>query len=134
MRAARVGEQRAVVWKLVYRRPAWATRSKVGVEIGPPKVLAAPKPTSSVRISNMFGAFLGGCTSLGKSGTESLAVRPIRPLNEGSGRGSVSCAATGTPSIANIAVPINNATQTRETVVTVNMNFIGHYSFRRGND
>src|SRR5215469_18002575 len=108
MRAARVGEQRAVVWKLVYRNPAWATRSKVGVEIGPPNVLDAPKPTSSVRMSKIFGAPFGGCTSLGKSGTESLAVRPMRPLNGGSGLGSVSCASTGNQPIVDIAAPTNN--------------------------
>ncbi|HVG95355.1 MAG TPA: hypothetical protein VNK05_00480, partial [Chloroflexota bacterium] len=38
-RAARVGEQRAVVWKRVYFRPAAARRSAVGVWIGPPKAL-----------------------------------------------------------------------------------------------
>src|SRR5215469_8201634 len=120
MRAARVGEQRAVVWKLVYRNPAWATRSKVGVEIGPPNVLDAPKPTSSVRMSKIFGAPFGGCTSLGKSGTESLAVRPMRPLNGGSGLGSVSCAFTGN----HIAAPTNNATQARENTGTTDVTFI----------
>src|SRR5215469_3157434 len=124
MRAARVGEQRAVVWKLVYRNPAWATRSKVGVEIGPPNVLDAPKPTSSVRMSKIFGAPFGGCTSLGKSGTESLALRPMRPLNGGSGLGSVSCASTGNQPILDIAAPTNNATQARENTETTDVTFI----------
>src|SRR5262245_37000247 len=34
-----------------------------------------------------FGAPLGASTGLGKSGVDSLAVRPILPLNGGSGRG-----------------------------------------------
>ena len=35
-------------------------RSRAGVGITPPKVLGAPKPTSSVMISSTFGAPLGG--------------------------------------------------------------------------
>ena len=42
-----------------------ARRSIVGVGIGPPNVLLAPKPTSSVRMSRMFGAPLGALTSWG---------------------------------------------------------------------
>ena len=37
-------------------------RSIVGVGITPPKVLGTPKPESSVMISRMLGAFLGGTT------------------------------------------------------------------------
>ncbi len=43
-RAARVGEQRAVVWNRVYFRPLAARRSKFGVLHGPPKAELAPKP------------------------------------------------------------------------------------------
>src|SRR5262245_35533085 len=76
----------------LYLRPLAASLSKFGVGIGPPNVLEAPKPTSSVRISRMFGAPFGACTSLGKSGLESFAVSPILPWNFGSGLGrTLSC-------------------------------------------
>jgi len=68
-----------VVWKLRVAQPVAAKRSNVGVGIGPPKGLLAAKPTSSVMISKMFGAPEGAETSLGKSGMESLTVRPIFP-------------------------------------------------------
>ena len=42
MSAARVGEQSAVEWKLVYRRPFCAMRSSAGVGMTPPKVDGAP--------------------------------------------------------------------------------------------
>jgi hypothetical protein len=58
--AARVGEQSPVVWKRVYFRPSRASRSAVGVSIGPPKALEAPKPTSSSMQITMFGAPAGG--------------------------------------------------------------------------
>jgi hypothetical protein len=58
--AARVGEQIAVVWKRVYRSPAAASRSKVGVLHGPPNALEAPKPTSSISTISTFGAPAGG--------------------------------------------------------------------------
>src|SRR5215471_13750748 len=86
--AARVGEQSAVVWKRLYFRPRLASLSMVGVGIGPPKVLAAPKPTSSVMMSRTLGASLGGLISLGKSGFEVMAMRSISPLNRASGLGS----------------------------------------------
>src|SRR5262249_36286470 len=40
---------------------------------------AAPYPASSVRMSSMLGAPAGAWTSLGKSGDDSLTVRPILP-------------------------------------------------------
>src|SRR5262249_16394723 len=85
--AARVGEHSAVVWYVLYRSPLSASRWKLGVWIGPPKVLLAPNPTSSVRISRTLGAPAGASTPFGKSGVESLTVRPILPLNGGSGMG-----------------------------------------------
>src|ERR1700693_5945382 len=76
----------------------------VGVGTGPPNVLLAPNPTSSVRMSRMFGAPLGALTSCGKSLVDSSTVRPTCPLKVGSGRGSTSCARAGS---------------TRATVLTV---------------
>src|ERR1700733_1694052 len=64
----------------------------VGVGTGPPNVLLAPKPTSSVRIRRTFGAPLGALTSCGKSLVESSTVRPMCPLKGCSGRGNTSCA------------------------------------------
>src|SRR5476649_133399 len=64
----------------------------VGVGTGPPNVLLAPKPTSSVRMSRTFGAPLGALTSCGKSLVDSSTVRPMCPLKVCSGRGSTSCA------------------------------------------
>src|ERR1700733_9852976 len=64
----------------------------VGVGTGPPNVLLAPKPTSSVRMRRIFGAPLGALTSCGKSLVDSSTVRPMCPLNGGSGRGNTSCA------------------------------------------
>src|SRR5215475_10639148 len=61
----------------------------VGVAIGPPKVLGAPKPVSSVMIRRTFGAPLGAVTSLGKSGLDSLALRPMTPPNGASGTGRI---------------------------------------------
>src|SRR5215471_10539502 len=87
IRAARVGEHSAVVWKRLYLSPRLASLSNVGVGIGPPKVLDAPKPTSSVMMSSTLGAPLGGLTSLGKSGLDSSAFRSMSPLNGASGLG-----------------------------------------------
>ncbi len=46
--ACRIGEHSAVVWKRLYRSPPAANRSAVGMLIGSPKALEAPKPTSSI--------------------------------------------------------------------------------------
>jgi hypothetical protein len=64
----------------------------VVVGIGPPKVEEAAKPTSSVRITRIFGAPFGAETPFGKSGVESLEVRPIFPLKDCSGLGKTSWA------------------------------------------
>lgn len=98
----------------------------------PERTRRAEAHTSSVRMSKIFGAPLGGCTSLGKSGTESLAVRPIRPLNGGSGLGRVSCASTGNQPIVDIAAPTNNATQAREKTGTTDVTFIVLFLSTRG--
>src|SRR5262245_61495929 len=94
--AARVGEQSAVVLNWLYLSPLLATRSKFGVGIGPPNVLAAPKPVSSVMMSRTLGAPLGAVTSLGKSGLDSLALRPTTPPNGASRTGR-----TGEPPVGN---------------------------------
>src|SRR6516225_4649486 len=49
----------------------------------PPNVLGAPKPTSSVMISNMFGASFGGTTRGGQYGLESLASKLMTPPKGG---------------------------------------------------
>jgi hypothetical protein len=40
-----------------------------------------------VRIRRIFGAPLGAVTALGKSGLDSVALRPMTPPNDGSGVG-----------------------------------------------
>src|SRR5215469_4165726 len=86
--AARLGEQSAVEFIFVYRNPILASRSSVGVGITPPKVLAAPNPVSSVMISRMFGAPLGGTICGGHHGFDSAALRLITPPNFIAGAGS----------------------------------------------
>src|SRR6478735_4082762 len=54
--AARVGAHKAVVWNRLYVSPPAASRSAFGVWHGPPNALDAPKPASSIRITNTFGA------------------------------------------------------------------------------
>src|SRR5215471_14573290 len=56
--------------------------------MGPPNVLLAPNPTSSVKIKRTFGAPFGASTLFGKSGVESFTVRPILPWKGDSGFGS----------------------------------------------
>src|SRR6476661_10387232 len=59
-----------------------------GVGITPPKVLQTPYPWSSVMMSRMLGAPLGGTTVGGHHDLESVAVSLITPPNCGSGGGS----------------------------------------------
>lgn len=87
IRAARVGEQSAVVWKRLYFTPLSATLSMFGVGTGPPKLPAAPKPTSSVMISRILGASLAAASGCGKSEMESAVVKPMLPAKGVSGRG-----------------------------------------------
>ena len=54
-------------------------RSIFGVGITPPKVLGAPKPTSSVMINRTFGAPWGGAARGGHHGFDWLALRLISP-------------------------------------------------------
>ena len=97
MSAARVGLQRAVVWKRLYLSPSAASLSSVGDGIPPPKVEYCPNPVSSSKIRTTFGAPLGAFTGWGNcGGSESLYVLPTLPWNLKSGLGST----FGVPSIA----------------------------------
>src|SRR5271169_4622334 len=58
-------------------------RSMVGVGMMPPKVLGAPKPTSSVMMSSTLGAPFGGTTRGGHHGVDSEALSLITPPNFG---------------------------------------------------
>jgi hypothetical protein len=83
MRLARVGEQSAVVWKLLKRIPASAIRVIVGVSTGPPNVSMVPYPTSSQTIYRIFGAPSGatGCVKGTQSGFDSLISTAILPFH-----------------------------------------------------
>src|ERR1039457_6979043 len=79
-------------------------RSMAGVGTTPPNVPGAPKPTSSVMMSRILGAPLGGTTRGGHQGVDSVAFSLITPPNAGSGAGSsfplivvVACSEPGTP-------------------------------------
>src|SRR5579871_474920 len=54
----------------------------------PPNVLGTPNPASSVMMSRMLGAFLGGMTRGGHQAFDCWAVALITPPNFGSGAGS----------------------------------------------
>ena len=79
-----------MTWKPLYLRPCSATRVIAGVETGPPNVDGLPKPASSIRTSNTFGAPSGGdgVMSIVQSATDVSSVRPIVPPKFGSGIGS----------------------------------------------
>ena len=72
----------------MYRSPAFAMRSSAGVGTTPPNVPGAPKPTSSVMMSNTLGAPFGGTTRGAHQACDSEAFSPITPPNFGSGGGS----------------------------------------------
>src|ERR1700730_17422382 len=63
-------------------------RSMAGVGITPPKVLGAPKPASSVMMSNTLGAPFGGTTRGAHQAFDSEALSLMIPPNAGSGGGS----------------------------------------------
>src|SRR5437667_9284033 len=73
---------------LLYRSPAFAIRSIVAVGMTPPKVLGTPKPESSVMMSRMLGACLGGTTRGAHHALDCRASFLITPPNFGSGGGS----------------------------------------------
>ena len=76
-------------------------RSSVGVGMTPPKVEGAPNPTSSVKITRMFGAPFGGTTRLGQDGVDSRAFNLMIPSNWCGGGGrylpSIVLVALGSP-------------------------------------
>ena len=53
----------------------------------PPKVEGAAKPTSSVMISRMFGAPLGGTMVAGQAGFDCTALSSIWPVKGWGGAG-----------------------------------------------
>src|SRR5271165_88146 len=87
--AWRVGEHSAVVWNRLYFRPRAASRSAVGVAIGPPKALDAPNPQSSIRTTSTFGAPAGGRNGSigGNDVSGSLASYVTKPTCARSGIG-----------------------------------------------
>src|SRR5262249_53620629 len=101
--------QSAVECMPVYRNPVFATRSSVGVGITPPNVLGAPKPTSSVIMSRMLGACLGGTTRGAHHALDCKALSLITPPNFGSGAGScfplIVVVAPGEPGVPVISWP-----------------------------
>jgi hypothetical protein len=88
--AARVGEQRAVVWNRAYFRPLAASFSKLGVWHGPPNADDDPKPASSISTTSTFGAPAGGRSGLmgGYLVSGSFASNVVRPIGVTSGIGS----------------------------------------------
>src|SRR6478736_6745441 len=90
--AARVGAQRAVVWKRLYFRPFPANRPAVGVAHGPPNALDAAKPTSSSKMTSTFGAPAGGRSGsiAGNAASASFASYGSVPSNGMSGIGRAS--------------------------------------------
>src|SRR5207249_10267226 len=73
---------------LLYRSPAFAMRSIVGVGMTPPNVLGTPKPESSVMIKRILGACLGGTIRGAHHAFDWRASFLITPPNFGSGGGS----------------------------------------------
>src|SRR6266480_466303 len=63
-------------------------RSIAGVGMTPPKVLGTPNPESSVMMSRMLGACLGGTMRGAHQGLDFKASFVITPPNFGSGGGS----------------------------------------------
>src|SRR5271169_3116942 len=97
-------------------------RSSAGVGMTPPKVEGAPKPTSSVRISTMFGAPFGGTTRAGQAGFDWLALRLIWPSNFCGGGGmyrpSIVVVASGEPSTPVVCwAPAETQARTRSVAV-----------------
>ena len=76
-RRARRGAERGGVEGRVAEAARAASFSKVGVGMGPPKALVAPKPASSIRITITLGAPAGAVIPLGEKGVDSLARMPL---------------------------------------------------------
>src|SRR5499427_1311985 len=113
MSAARVGEHRAVECMQVYFSPALPMRSRAGVGMTPPKVLGAPKPTSSVMMSSTLGAPLGGTTRGAHHAFDWAAFSLMTPPNFGSGGGSclpeIVVVAPGVPGVPVVSGALSDA-------------------------
>src|SRR5271169_3062511 len=98
-------------------------RSSAGVGMTPPKVDGAPNPTSSVRISKMFGAPFGGTTRAGQAGFESAALRLIWPSNFCGGGGmyrpSIVVVASGEPLTPVVCWALAKLVVNRDTIINV---------------
>src|SRR6187397_1933561 len=98
-------------------------RSSDGVGTTPPKVLGAPKPTSSVMMSRMFGASLGGTTRGAHQAFARSALSWMTPPKLGSGGGSclpsIVVVASGDPGVPVVccAFPGRRAVMTRTRAV-----------------
>src|ERR1035438_8232738 len=102
-------------------------RSSAGVGITPPNVPGEPKPQSSVMMSRMLGAPLGGTTVGGHHGVDSVAFSLITPPNFGSGGGSclplmvvVALGAPMTPVVC-ISAQLDGASEVAKVTVAVKL-------------
>jgi hypothetical protein len=86
--ATRVGLHSAVVWKRLYFKPELASRSSVGILIGPPNALECPKPMSSISTITTLGAPCGALTSERGGAFASRASSVVIALRCGSWIGS----------------------------------------------
>src|SRR4029077_10391321 len=97
-------------------------RSSVGVGMTPPKVAGAPKPTSSVMISRMFGAPFGGTTRAAHAGFDCRAFRLISPWNGAGGCGrerpSIVGGASGEPGVPVVCCPVAEPTASSAAAMT----------------
>src|SRR5215469_6713430 len=96
-------------------------RSRFGVGITPPNVLLTPKPVSSVMISRMLGAPLGGTTRGGHHGFDCATLRSILPPNFIGGGGnclpSMERVAVGEPGMPVICWAIAAAAPSNSTAI-----------------
>src|SRR3954471_7883978 len=94
---ALVGEHNAVVWNRLNFNPLAASRSRFGVLHGPPNVLDAPNPQSSIMTTRTFGAAAGGRTGVigGKDVSGSFASYVVSPVCPRTGIGRTVRAMSG---------------------------------------
>jgi hypothetical protein len=96
-----------VVWKRVYFRPSPASRSAVGVPIGPPNALDAPNPTSSSSTTRTLGAPGGGRSRVigGNDVSGSFASYVVSPACARSGIGRTDREMSGVLMSASLPLP-----------------------------
>src|SRR6266704_1540010 len=110
-------------------------RSIVGVGMTPPNVLGTPKPESSVIMSRIFGASLGGTMRGAQQALDLRASSLITPPNFGSGagnclplRGAVALGEPGSPvvciSVAMHEAAVNTNAAAQRAVVMTRFAFI----------